>query len=86
VDVSSLPGLVQRRGQIVFALAKFFRSLVTIEMLTGFLSLTHPEEISAYVTAWEQLLSIAVRGRAARALIRDALAALDGPASLGNAH
>ncbi len=51
--------------------------LVTIEMLTGFLSLTHPGEIAAYVTAWEQLYSIAVRGRKARALIRDALAALD---------
>jgi transcriptional regulator with XRE-family HTH domain len=51
--------------------------LVTIEMLTGFLSLTHPDEIAAYVTAWEQLYSIAVRGRKARALIRDALAALD---------
>jgi transcriptional regulator with XRE-family HTH domain len=61
-------------------------SLVTIEMLTGFLSLTHPEEISAYVTAFEQLLSIAVRGRSARALIEDALAALDDPATMGNAH
>jgi len=51
-------------------------SLVTIEMLTGFLSLTHPDEIRAYVTAFEQLLSIAVRGKAARALIHDAIAAL----------
>jgi transcriptional regulator with XRE-family HTH domain len=55
-------------------------SLVTVEMLTGFLSLTHPDEIGAYVTAWEQLLSIAVRGRAARALIRVAMAELDEPA------
>ena len=51
--------------------------LVTIEMLTGFLSLTHPDEITAYVTAWEQLYTIAVRGPKARALIRAALAALD---------
>ena len=51
--------------------------LVTIEMLTGFLSLTHPGEITPYVTAWKQLYSIAVRGRKARALIRGALAALD---------
>jgi transcriptional regulator with XRE-family HTH domain len=61
-------------------------SLVTIEMLTGFLSLTHPEEIAAYVTAWEVLLAIAVRGRAARALIRDALAALDDASSTSNAR
>ena len=42
--------------------------LVTIELLSGFLSLTHPDEIGAYVTAWEHLFSIAVRGKAARAL------------------
>lgn len=58
-------------------------SLVTIEMLTGFLSLAHPDEISAYVAAWEQLLSIAARGRAARALIRAALAELDEQAGGG---
>ena len=52
-------------------------SLVTIEMLTGFLSLTHPDEIAAYVTAFDQLLSIAVRGSAARALIRETITALD---------
>lgn len=52
-------------------------SQVTIEMLTGFLTLTHPEEIAAYVTAFEQLLSIAVRGSAARALIRGAIGTLD---------
>jgi transcriptional regulator with XRE-family HTH domain len=54
-------------------------SLVTVEMLTGFLSLTHPEEIAAYVTAFDQLLSIAVRGSAARTLIREAITALDDP-------
>ncbi len=51
--------------------------LVTIELLSGFLSLTHPDEIGAYVTAWEHLFSIAVRGKAARALVKDAMTALD---------
>jgi len=51
--------------------------LVTIEMLTGFLSLTHADEVTAYDTAWEQLYSIAVHGKKARALITDTLAALD---------
>ena len=51
--------------------------LVTIELLTGWLSLTHPDEIGAYVAAWEQLFSIAVRGIEARALVKDALAALE---------
>jgi transcriptional regulator with XRE-family HTH domain len=53
-------------------------SLVTIEMLTGFLSLSHPDEVAAYLTAWEQLSSIAVRGGAARAIIRRAPASMDG--------
>jgi transcriptional regulator with XRE-family HTH domain len=51
--------------------------LVSIELLSGFLSLTHPDEIAVYVTAWEQLYSIAVHGKKARALISGALAALD---------
>lgn len=59
-------------------------SLVTVEMLTGFLSLTHPDEVSAYVTAWEQLASIAARGPAARAIIRGALTALDSPSGPGH--
>ena len=53
--------------------------LVTIELLSGFLSLTHADEIGAYVTAWEQLFSITVHGKQARALIGGALAALDEP-------
>jgi hypothetical protein len=51
--------------------------LVTIELLSGFLSLSHPDEIGAYVTAWEHLFSIAVRGKAAHALVKDAIAVLD---------
>jgi uncharacterized protein DUF5753 len=51
--------------------------LVTIELLSGFLSLTYPDEIGTYVTAWEHLFSIAVRGKPARALVKDAIAALD---------
>ena len=51
--------------------------LVTIELLSGFLSLAHPDEVGAYVTAREHLFSIAVRGKAARALVEDAVAALE---------
>lgn len=61
-------------------------SLVTVEMLTGFLSLTHPDEIAAYVTAFGQLSSIAVRGGAARAIVRRAMAALDAVAPPGDAR
>ena len=59
-------------------------SLVTVEMLTGFLSIAHPDEIAAYLAAWEQLSSIAVCGGAARAIIRRALAALDAAAGAGD--
>ncbi len=51
--------------------------LVTIELLSGFLSLTHPDEVGGYAAAWEQLYSIAVHGKKARALIQGALDALD---------
>ena len=60
--------------------------LVTIELLSGFLSLTHPDEIGAYVTAWEHLFSIAAQGKAARTLIKDALAALDERDGASEAH
>lgn len=59
-------------------------SLVTVEMLTGFLSLTHPDEIAAYAAAWEQLASIAARGRAARAIIRRTITLLDAPSGPGS--
>ena len=60
--------------------------LVTVELLSGFLSLTDPDEIGAYVTAWEHLFSIAVRGKAARALVKDAMAALDETDGADEAH
>jgi transcriptional regulator with XRE-family HTH domain len=60
--------------------------LATIELLSGFLSLTHPDEIGAYVAAWEHLLSIAMQGKAARALVKDALGALDDSGGASEAH
>jgi len=60
--------------------------LVTIEMLSGFLSLTHPDEIGAYVTAWEHLFSIAVRGKAARALVKMRWPLLARATGAGEAH
>jgi Domain of unknown function (DUF5753) len=51
--------------------------LVTIELLSGFLSLTHPDEIAVYAMAWKQLYSIAVHGRKARVLVQGALDGLD---------
>jgi transcriptional regulator with XRE-family HTH domain len=60
-------------------------SLVTIEMLSGFLSLTSPSEVAAYVQAWEELDSIAVHHAEARTLVRRAVAALDEIQTAGEA-
>jgi hypothetical protein len=52
-------------------------SLVTVELISGFLSLTHPGELAIYRRAWADLASLAMIGRRARALINDALDSLD---------
>jgi transcriptional regulator with XRE-family HTH domain len=50
--------------------------LVTVELISGYLRLTMPEEIRMYGEAWDRLLSVAVQGEQARALIQMALHAL----------
>lgn len=52
-------------------------NLVTVELISGYLSLTHPDELTIYRRAWADLASLAVIGRQARALINDALESLD---------
>jgi transcriptional regulator with XRE-family HTH domain len=59
---------------------------VNIEMLTGLLTLTFTDEVSAYARAWDELDSIAVRQADARALIHHALSALDDIPPEGDAH
>ncbi|MDL4770707.1 DUF5753 domain-containing protein [Actinomadura xylanilytica] len=49
-----------------------------VELLSGLLTLTHPEDVALYRRAWDDLFGLAVIGKEARALIRSALAALDG--------
>ncbi|GAA3224412.1 Scr1 family TA system antitoxin-like transcriptional regulator [Actinocorallia longicatena] len=51
---------------------------VTIELISGYLSITQPDEIAAYVTAWDRLFGRAVHGERAAAQIRAALTDLDG--------
>ena len=45
-----------------------------IELLSGLLTLTHPEDVALYRRAWDDLVALAVVGDDARALIRAALA------------
>lgn len=47
--------------------------LVTVELVSGFLSVTDPAEIEMYVRAWERLFALAVHGDAAAGLIRAAI-------------
>ncbi|MCD0447660.1 helix-turn-helix transcriptional regulator [Actinocorallia sp. API 0066] len=56
---------------------------VQVELLSGLLTLTHPEELAMYRQAWDALMSRAVHGDGVRALIGRALEALDGEAEGG---
>ncbi|MFG1998627.1 helix-turn-helix domain-containing protein [Spirillospora sp. NPDC048911] len=49
---------------------------VTIELLSGYLRLTHPAEVAMYRQAWNRLSNLAVVGDPARALVEAAIAAL----------
>jgi hypothetical protein len=49
-----------------------------VELLSGLMTLTHPEDVAMYRRAWDDLFRLAVVGDDARALIRSALAAVEG--------
>lgn len=51
--------------------------LVNVELVSGYLRVTHPDEIQMYVEAWDRLFALAVHGKRARALIIEALESLD---------
>ncbi|WP_344951521.1 helix-turn-helix transcriptional regulator [Actinomadura miaoliensis] len=53
--------------------------LVGVELVSGTLTITAPDEIRLYAEAWDRLWSLAVHGEAARALISEALEVLDRP-------
>ena len=51
--------------------------LVNVELVSGYLRVTGPEEVQMYVEAWERLFALAVHGQLARTLITAALESLD---------
>lgn len=57
-------------------------ALVIVELVSGYLSLTRPEDIALYVATWDRLWALAVTGPSATALIRAAIKRLDGQAGL----
>ncbi len=52
--------------------------LVTVELVSGYLSVTQPAEVALYVAAWNRLWALAETGTAATERIRSALARLEG--------
>ncbi|MFG1997518.1 helix-turn-helix domain-containing protein [Spirillospora sp. NPDC048911] len=54
----------------------FGNEQVSVELISGYLKLTQPSEVEAYVREFTGLANAAVFGQAARALIANALAAL----------
>jgi hypothetical protein len=55
------------------AFSIFDRHLVAVELVSGYLSVTRPDEVALYMAIWERLWALAATGRAATALIRSAL-------------
>jgi transcriptional regulator with XRE-family HTH domain len=51
-------------------------SQVNVELVSGYLTITQPEEIAMYVSAWERLFGLAVVGEPAAELIREAIGSL----------
>jgi transcriptional regulator with XRE-family HTH domain len=49
---------------------------VTIELISGYLKLTHRTEVTMYMESWDHLMTLAVHGERAEALIASALDAL----------
>lgn len=85
LDIGSLPAV--SLGIIPFQHSRVLRPVegfwifddatVTVELVSGWLTISQPKEIAMYGQAFDLLASMAVYGPAARALITAALAALD---------
>ncbi|WP_165969195.1 helix-turn-helix transcriptional regulator [Actinomadura sp. KC06] len=51
--------------------------LVTVELVSGFLSVSQPTEVADYLAAWDRLFGLAVHGEPARRIITEAADRLD---------
>jgi transcriptional regulator with XRE-family HTH domain len=52
-------------------------SQVNVELVSGYLTITHPGEVAMYISAFERLLALAVHGKACEAILRSVLDELD---------
>ncbi|MFI6318039.1 Scr1 family TA system antitoxin-like transcriptional regulator [Nonomuraea sp. NPDC050556] len=79
VSLGIIPFKVERHGlwpQEMFFM--FDEAEVTVELVSGHLTVTRPHEIARYAEVFKDLSALAVFGKGARKLITDALAELDG--------
>lgn len=77
VSLGIIPAATRERGmwpQEVFHI--YDDTLVSVELLSARVTVTQPSEIALYLTAFEQLRSMAVYGAEARALVVNAIEAL----------
>ncbi|MFV2172559.1 helix-turn-helix domain-containing protein [Actinomadura sp. LOL_016] len=77
VFLGIIPTDVDRRGvhpEEAFDITD--RHLVTVELASGYLSVTRPEEVALYMATWERLWALAVTGAPAVDLVRAALTRL----------
>ncbi|MEU7860289.1 Scr1 family TA system antitoxin-like transcriptional regulator [Nonomuraea sp. NPDC049141] len=77
VSLAIIPRTVHRRG---VAPDESFditdEESVTVELVSGYLTITNPSEIAMYLRAWDRLHALAVVGEPARRLIQQAREAL----------
>lgn len=74
VFLGIIPADVDRRGvhpEEAFDITD--EHLVTVELVSGYLSVTRPEEVVLYTDLWDRLWSLAVTGTDAVSLVRGAL-------------
>ncbi|MER5882753.1 helix-turn-helix transcriptional regulator [Streptomyces sp. NPDC001941] len=77
VSLGVIPFTAPRRVWPLEAFYLFDDRQSTVELLTAAVNVTAPTEIATYAKAFAELSGIAVYGTAARALISDAITALD---------
>ncbi len=82
VSFGVIPRAIDRRGvnpEESFTMSELPASVVvTVELVSGTLTLTQPYETRMYAEAWERLFGLAVHGDRARALVKAPLSALAG--------
>lgn len=77
VSMGVIPRTVDRRG---VAPDESFdmtdHESVTVELVSGYLTITNPSELAMYERAWDRLFSLAVHGNRVRQMIHEALEGL----------